>query len=83
MNRATFVFGLVMLTVGVVALVWRFQDPSLREAIAAIKGSDGNETAAVTRFTVGVVLPAVLPFAIGIAFLVLGLMGRAPSWLGR
>ena len=83
MNRATFAFGLVMLAVGVVALMWRFQDPSIHEAIAAIKGPGGNETAPVTRFTVGVVLPAVLPFAIGIAFLVLGLMGRAPSWLGR
>jgi len=83
MNRMTFAIGLAMMAIGVVALVLRFQAPSIHEAIAAIKQPGGGGAPAITRFTTSVVVPTVLPFALGIAFLVLGLMGRAPSWLGR
>jgi hypothetical protein len=59
----------------------RFRAPSVHEAIAALKQPGGAP--AITRFTTSVVVATVLPFALGIAFLVLGLMGRAPSWFGR
>ena len=82
MNRMTFAIGLTMIVIGVVTLVLRFQAPSVHEAITAIR-QPGAGAPAITRFTTSVVVPTVLPFALGIAFLVLGLMGRAPSWLGR
>ena len=83
MNRGTFVLGLVMMVVGVVVLVLRFQSGGLQETIAAIKQPGGATPPAIGRFTAGVVVPSVLPFALGITFLVLGLMGRTPSWFGR
>jgi hypothetical protein len=82
MNRITFATGLALIAIGVVTLVLRFQAPSVHEAIAALK-QPGGGAPAITRFTTSVVAPTVLPFALGIAFLVLGLMGRAPSWFGR
>ena len=82
MNRATFTVGIVMVGVAILVLILRFQSASVREAVAAIQ-QGATSPQAVTRFTVGVVLPIVLPFALGIAFLILGLMGRAPSWFGR
>ena len=83
MYRVTFALGLAMITIGVVTLVLRFQNPWVHETIAAIKQPGGDSAPAIARFTTSVVVPTVLPFALGITFLVLGLMGRAPTWLGR
>lgn len=86
MNQVTFAFGLFLIAIGLVVLVMKCRDPLIYDTIAAMKKPDGKNAPAITLFVTGVVVPTVTPIAIGIGFLVVGLLGRslAPlAWFER
>jgi hypothetical protein len=84
MNFVTLAFGILLVCTGFVALVRKLHDRSIHESLAQVQFAHGDTAPAVSAF-VGLLVPIVSAIASGIAFLVVGVMGKsaAPmSWLG-
>jgi hypothetical protein len=84
MNFVTLALGILLIGTGFVALVRKLHDRTIHESLAQMQFAHGDTAPAVSAF-VSVLVPIVSAIASGIAFVVVGVMGRsaAPmSWLG-
>ena len=84
MNFVTLALGILLIGTGFVTLVHKLHDRSIHETVVRLKFAHGDMGAAMSAF-VGLLVPIVTSIASGIAFLVVGMLGRsaAPmSWLG-
>ena len=86
MNLVTIGIGVVLLAAGFRVLVSKLRDPAIRLGVAALKKPEAANGEAIASFTTGFVVPVATMIAIGTAFVVLGVIGRAPAlldWFGR
>ena len=84
MNFVTLAFGILLIGSGFVTLVRKLHDRTIHESLAQVQFAHGDTAPAVSAF-VSVLVPIVSAIASGIAFVVVGVLGRsaAPmSWLG-
>jgi hypothetical protein len=84
MNFVTLAFGILLIGTGFVTLVRKLHDRSIQESLAQVQFAHGHTAPAISAF-VSLFVPIVSAIAGGIAFLVVGVMGRAAapmSWLG-
>ena len=84
MNFVTLAFGILLIGTGFVTLVRKLHDRTIHETLAQVQFAHGDTAPAVSAF-VSLLVPIVSAIAGGIAFAVVGVMGRsaAPlSWLG-
>ena len=84
MNFVTLAFGILLIGTGFVTLVRKLHDRTIHESLAQVQFAHGDTAPAVSAF-VGVLVPIVSAIASGVAFVVVGVLGRsaAPmSWLG-
>ena len=84
MNFVTLAFGILLIGTGFVTLVRKLHDRTIHESLAQVQFAHGDTAPAVSSF-VSVLVPIVSAIASGIAFVVVGVLGRsaAPmSWLG-
>ena len=84
MNFLTLAFGILLIGTGFVMLIHKLHDRSIHETVARLKFARGDMAFAVSAFA-GLLVPIVSSIASGVAFLVVGILGRpaAPlSWLG-
>jgi hypothetical protein len=84
MNFVTLAFGILLVGTGFVTLVRKLHDRTIHESLAQVQFAHGDTAPAVSAF-VSLFVPIVSAIASGIAFLVVGVMGRSAgpmSWMG-
>jgi len=83
MNPVTFVLGVVMTGAAFVMFIRRLHDRSMHDAVAIMRATKRDRGQAVVGFA-SLLAPAVSALAVGLAFVAIGVAGRAPalSWFG-